>query len=104
MDGGLLVVFGGFVDINEGLASWAVGSVWFLAIGAFEDSVGAGLACGLAGGAYVLASVVVTSTQLAFGLLPANCGMVSIALAGIALAVGLGVAVGCTTCLYSSNQ
>ena len=104
MDGGLLVVFGGFVDINEGLASWAVGSVWFLAIGALEDGVGAGLACGLAGGAYVLASVVVTSTQLAFGLLPANCEMVSIALAGIALAVGLGVAVGCATCLYSSNQ
>ena len=104
MDRGLLVVFGGLVDINEGLAGRAVGSVWFLAVGAFEDSVRAGLACGLACGAYVLASVVVTSTQLASGLLPADCGMVSVALTGIALAVGLGIAVGCTTCLYSSNQ
>ena len=78
--------------------------MWFLAIGAFEDSVGAGLACGLACGAHVLTCVVVTSTQLASGPLPADCGMVSVALAGVALAVGLGVAVGCTTCLYSSNQ
>ena len=66
--------------------------------------MGAGLARGLACGACVLASVVVTSTQLASGLLSADCGMVSVALAGIALAVGLGVLVGCTTCLYSSNQ
>jgi hypothetical protein len=52
----------------------------------------------------MLASVVFTSTELALYLLPANSGMVSIALAGIALAVGLSISVGSTTSLYCSNQ
>ena len=53
------------VDLLISIKVWQVGllALWFLAIGAFEDSVGAGLACGLACGAHVLTSVVVTSTD-----------------------------------------
>ena len=78
--------------------------MWSLAVGTLEDSVGAGLASDLACGANMESGVVVTSTQLASDFLPADCRVVSIALASIALAIGLGVSVGCTTCLDCSNQ
>ena len=78
--------------------------MWTLAIGTFENSVGAGLSSGLAGSADMVACVVFPSTELTFDLLSANCGVVSKALAGIALAVGLGVAVCSTSGLYCSNK
>ena len=102
--GGGFVVFGCFVDIKEGLAGGGVGFVWALAIGAFESSVGAGLSSCLAGRADMVAGVVFTSTEQASDLLSANCGVVSKALAGIALAVGLGISVFSTSCLNCSNK
>ena len=102
--GGGFVVFGCLVDVKEGLAAGGVGFVWTLAIGAFESGMGAGLSSCLAGRAHMVACVVITSTELTFDLLSANCGVVSKALAGIALAVGLGVSVCSTLCLYCSNM
>ena len=52
----------------------------------------------------MVACVVITSTELTFDLLSANCGVVSKALAGIALAVGLGVSVCSAPCLDCSNK
>ena len=98
------VVFECFVDIKEGLAGRGVGFVWILAIGAFESSVRAGLSSCLAGRANMVACVVITSTELTSDLFPANCGVVSKALAGIALAVGLGISVCSRSCLYCSNK
>lgn len=71
--GGGFVVFGGFVDIKEGLAGRGVGFVWSLAVGTLKNSVGAGLSSCVAGGADMEASIVFTSTKLASKLLPANC-------------------------------
>lgn len=102
--GGGFVVSGSFVDINQGLAGRGVGFVWSLAVGTLEDCVGAGLSSCLAGRADMQASVVFTSTKLALYLFSANCGVVSKSLAGIALAVGLCVSVGSTSCLYCSNK
>ena len=48
--------------------------------------------------------VVITSTKLTFDLLSANCGVVSNALAGIALAIGLGVSVCSTPFLDCYNK
>ena len=78
--------------------------MWTFAIGAFESGVGAGLSSCLAGRADMVACVVFTSTELASDLLSANCRVVSKALAGIALAVGLCVSVCSTPCLYCSNK
>ena len=100
--GGGFVVLGCFVDIKEGLAGRRVGFVSTLAVGAFESGVGTGLSSCLAGRADMVACVVFTSTELASDLLSANCGVVSKALAGIALAVGLCVSVCSTACLYFS--
>ena len=102
--GGGFVVFGCFVDVKEGLADRGVGFVCTLAIGAFESGVGAGLSSCLAGRANMVACVVFTSTKLTFDLLSANCGVVSKAVAVIALAVGLGVSICSTPCLYCSNK
>ena len=101
--GGCIVVLGCFVDVKESLAGCSIGSVGSLAIGTYEYCVGAGLSGCLASAAGVEACVVFTSTELASNLLPANRGMVSIALAGIALAVGLCVSVSSTPCLSCSN-
>ena len=78
--------------------------MWYLAVGAFENSVGAVLSSDLAGGADMVACVVLASTELTSDLLSTNCGVVSKALAGIALAVGLFVSVCSTPSLYSSNK
>ena len=102
--GGCIGVLGCFVDVNESLAGCSIGSVGSLAISTLEYCVGAGLSGCLASGAGVEACVVFTSTELASNLLPADCVMVSIALAGIALAVGLGISVCSTPCLYCSNK
>ena len=102
--GGCIGVLGCFVDVNESLAGCSIGSVWSLANGTPEYCVGAGLSGCLASGAAVEACVVFTSTKLASNLLPAKCGMVTIALAGIALAVGLCVSVSSTPCLNCSNK
>ena len=101
---GGFAVFGCFVEIKEGLVGTGVCFEWNLAIGAFESGVGAGLSSSLAGRANMVACVVITSTELTFDLLSANCGVVSKALAGIALAVGLGISVCSTSCLYCSNK
>ena len=71
------------------------------AIGAFESCVGAGLSSSscLGGRAGMVACVVFTSTELASDLLYANYGVVSKALAGIALVVGLCISV-CSTPYY----
>ena len=74
--------------------------MWTLAIGACESGMGAGLSCCLVGRADIVVCVVFTSRELASDLLSANCGVVSKALAGIALAVGLCISVCCTACLY----
>ena len=52
----------------------------------------------------MVACVVITSTELTSDHLSANCGVVSKALAGIALAVGLGVSVCSAPCLDCSNK
>ena len=78
--------------------------MWSLAVGAFENSMGAVLSCNLAGKADMVAGVVHTSTVLTSELLSANCGVVAKALGGIALAVGLGISVCSTLCLYCSNK
>ena len=101
---GGFVVFRCFVDVKEGLAGGGSRFVLSRAVGAFENSVGAVLSSDLAGGANMVACVVFTSTELTSDLLSANCGVVSKALAGIALAVGLCVSVCSTPCLYSSNK
>ena len=98
------VVFGCFLDVKEGLEGGGIRFVWSLAVGACENSVGAVLSSDLAGGADMVAGVVLTSTELTSDLLSANCGVVSNALAGIALAVGLCISVCSTPCLYSSNK
>ena len=98
------VIFGCFVDIKEGLAGGRVGYVWTLAIGAFESGVGAGLSSCLAGSTDMMACVVFPSTELTSDFLSANCGLVSKALAGIALAIRLCVSVCSTPCLYCSNK
>ena len=102
--GGSFVVFGCFVDVKEGLACGGIGFVWSLAVGVFENSVGAVLSCNLAGRADMVAFVVLTSRELTFVLLFTNCGVVSKDLVGIALAIGLYVSVCSTPCLYSSNK
>ena len=102
--GGCFILFGYFVDIKESLAGGGIGFVWTLAVGAFESGVRAGLSSCLAGGADMVACVVFSSTELASDLLSANCGVVSKALAGIALAVGLCVSVCSTACLYCSYK
>ena len=102
--GGCIGVIGCFVDVKEGLAGCSIGSVGSLAIGSLEHCVGAGLSGCLASGAGVEACVVFTSTELASNLLLADCEMVSIALAGIALAVGLCVSVSSAPCLNCSNK
>ena len=102
--GGGFVVFGCFVDIKEGLAGGGVGFVWTLAVGIYESGVRAGLSSCLAGRVDIVACVVFTSTELASDLLSANCGVVSKALTGIALAVGLGVSICSTSGLYCSNK
>ena len=78
--------------------------MWTLVIGEFESGVGAGLSSCLAGRANMVECVVITSTELTSDHLSANCGVVSKALARIALAVGLGIFVGSTSCLYCSNK
>ena len=102
--GGGFILFGCFVDIKESLAGGGIGFVWTLAVGAFESGVRAGLSSCLAGRADMVACVVFTSTELALNLLPADCVMVSIALARIALAVGLCISVSSTPCLNCSNK
>ena len=102
--GGCIGVLGCFVDVNEGLAGCRIGSVGSLAFGTLEYCMGAGLSSCLASSAGVEACVVFTSTELASNLLPVDCGMVSIALAGIALAVGLCVSVSSAPCLNCSNK
>ena len=102
--GGGFVVFRCFVDIKEGQAGGRVGFVCTLAVGAFESGVGAGLSSCLAGRADVMVCVVFPSTELTFDFLSAYCGMVSKALAGIALAVRLCISVCSTSCLYCSNK
>ena len=57
---GGFVVFGCFVDIKEGLAGGGIPFVWSLAVGAFENSVGAVLSSDLAGGADMVACIVLT--------------------------------------------
>ena len=78
--------------------------MWTLAIGTFENSVGAGLSSGLAGSADMVACVVFPSTELTSDLLSANYGVVSKALVGIALAVGLYIFVCSTACLYCTYK
>ena len=102
--GGCIGILGYFVDVNDCLAGCSIGFVGALAIGTLEYCEGAGLSGCLASGAGVEACVVSTSTELASNLLPANCGMISIALAGIVLAVGLCIAVSNTPCLNCSNK
>ena len=102
--GGCLGVLGCFADVNESLAGCSIGSVGSLAIGTLEYCMSAGLSSCLASGAGVEVCVVFTSTELASNLLPAYCGVVSIALAGIALAVGLCISVCSTPCLNCSNK
>ena len=75
-----------------------------LAFGTLEYQVGAGLSSCLESGIGVEVCVVFTSTELASNRLSANCGMVTIALAGTALAVGLYNSVRCTPCLNFSNK
>ena len=99
-----LGVLGCFVDVNESLAGCSIGSVGSLAIGTLEYCMGAGLPRCLASGAGVEACVVFTSIELASNLLPGDCEVVSKPLAGIALAVGLGIAVCSTPYLYCSNK
>ena len=94
---------------NRILGGWlspgcSIGSVGSLAIGTLEYCMEAGLSSCLSGGAGVEVCVVFTGTELASNLLPADCGVVSKALAGIALAVGLGISVCSTPCLYCSNK
>ena len=102
--GGGFVVFGCFVDIKEGLAGGGVGFVWTLAVGAFESCVRAVLSSCMVGRADMVACIVFPSTELTSDLCSANCRVVSKALAGIALAVGLGVSVCSTSGLYCSNK
>ena len=102
--GGCIGILGVFVDVNKSLAGCSIGSVGSLAIGTLEYCVGTGLSSCLASGAGVDACVVFTSTELASNFLPTNCGMVTIALAGIALAVGLCISVSSTPCLNCSNK
>ena len=102
--GGCIGILGYFVDVNESLAGCSIGSVGSLAIATLEYCVGAGLSGCLGSGAGVEACVVFTSTELASNLLPTNCGMVTRALAGIALAVGLCISVSSTPCLNCSNK
>ena len=102
--GGGFVVFACIIDIKEGLAGRRVGSVWTLVVGTFEGGMGAGLSSCLTGRADMVACVLFTSTELASDLLSANCRVVSISLAGIALAVGLCISVCSTPCLYCSNK
>ena len=66
------------------------------------SGMGAGLSSCLAGRADMVACVVFTSTELASDLLSAYSGVVSKALAGIALAVGLCVSVCSTAYLHCS--
>ena len=72
--------------------------------GAFESGVRAGLSSCLACGADMVACVVFPSTELTSNLLSANCGVVTKALAGIALTIGLYISVCSTPCLYYSNK
>ena len=102
--GGCVGVLGCFVDVNQSLAGCSIGSVGSPAIGTLKYCVGAGLSGCLASGAGVEACVVFTSTELTSNLLPADCGVVSKALAGIALAVGLCISVSSTPCLNCSNK
>ena len=102
--GGGLFVFGCFVDIKESLEGGGVGPVWTSAVGAFESGVRAGLSSCLTGGADMVACVVFPSRELASNLLSANCGVVTKALAGIALAVGLCISICSTPGLYCSNK
>ena len=102
--GGCLSVLGCFADVNGSLADYSIGSVGCLAIGILEYCVGAGLSGCLASIAGVEAYVVFSSTELTSNLLPADCGVVSKAVAGIALAVGLGISVCSTLYLYCSNK
>ena len=102
--GGCFGVLGCFVDINESLAGCSIGSLGSLAIGTLEYCVAARLSSCLTSGAGVEACVVFTSTELASNLRSADCGMVSIALAGIALAVGLCISVSSTPCLNCSYK
>ena len=102
--GGCIGILGCFVHVNESLAGCSIGSVGCLAIGTLEYCVGAGLSGCLASGAAVEACVVFTSTELALDLLSGDRGVVTIALAGIALAVGLCVSVSSTPCLNCSNK
>ena len=102
--GGGFLLSGCFVDIKESLAGGGDGLMWTLAVGAFESGVRAGHSSYLAGGADMVACVVVPSTELTSDLLSANCGVVTNALAGIALAVGLCISVCSTPCLHCSNK
>ena len=86
------------------LAGCSIGSVGSLVIGRLEYCLGAELSSCLASGAGVKACVVFTSTELASNLLSADCGVVSKALVGIALAIGLGISVCSSPCLYCSNK
>ena len=101
---GSFVVFGCFVNVKEGLAGGGIGFVWSLAVGEFESGVRAGLSSYLAGVADMVACVMFTSTELASDLLSANCGVVTKALAGIALAVGLCISICSTPGLYCTNK
>ena len=78
--------------------------MWTLVIGAFESGVGVGLSSCLAGRANMVVCIVITSTELTFDLVPANCGVVSKALAGIALAVGIRISICSTPYLYGFNK
>ena len=98
------IVFRCFVDIKEGLADRRVGLMWTLEVGAFESGMEAGLSSCLAGRVDMVACVVFTSTELASDLLSVNCGVVSKALAGVALAVRLCVSVCSKACLYYSYK
>ena len=102
--GGCLGVLGCFADVNEYLAGCSIGSVGSLAIGTLEYSMGAGLSSCQASGAGVEACVVFSSIELTSNLHPADCGVVSKALVGIALAVELGISVCSTLCLHCSNK
>ena len=101
---GGFVVFRCFVNVKKGLAGWGIRFVCSLAVGEFENSVGAVLSSDLAGGANMVACIVFSSTELTSDLLSTNYGVVSKALAGIALAIGLCVSVCSTHCLYCSNE
>ena len=101
---GCIGILGCFVDVNESLAGCSIGSVGSLAIGTLEYCVGAGLSGCQASGSGVVACVVFNGPELVSNLLPANCGMVTIALAGIVLAVGLCIFVSSTPCLNCSNK